>query len=59
MKTYTSGEKAGGFEDKAQQLETTCGKCGGLLVLRKVPQRAFYGCSHFPNCRFTKPIDSK
>ena len=30
-----------------------CPKCGGRLVLRNGRNGAFYGCSNYPNCRFT------
>ena len=32
-----------------------CPRCGGQLVLRKSKDgRTFYGCSNYPNCKFTK-----
>lgn len=30
-----------------------CPKCGGELVLRQGKYGPFYGCSNYPNCRFT------
>ena len=30
-----------------------CPKCGGKLVLRSGRYGSFYGCSNYPNCRFT------
>lgn len=33
-----------------------CPKCGGELRERKGKFGAFYGCSNFPECRFTKNI---
>ena len=30
-----------------------CPKCGGQLVLRKGKFGSFYGCSNYPNCKFT------
>ena len=30
-----------------------CPKCGGKLVLRHGKYGAFYGCSNYPDCRFT------
>ena len=30
-----------------------CPKCGGKLVLRNGKYGNFYGCSNYPNCRFT------
>ncbi|MBQ9265717.1 MAG: NERD domain-containing protein [Bacilli bacterium] len=33
-----------------------CPRCGGELVLRKGRNGNFYGCSNFPNCKFTKNI---
>lgn len=36
-----------------------CPRCGGKLVLRtnKKDGSQFYGCSNYPNCRFTKKIN--
>lgn len=31
-----------------------CPKCGGNLLLRKGKYGSFYGCSNYPNCRYTK-----
>lgn len=30
-----------------------CPKCGGQLMLRKGRYGSFYGCSNYPNCKFT------
>ena len=32
----------------------TCVKCGSPMVLKKGRRGAFYGCSSFPKCRYTK-----
>ena len=40
-------------EKKAQIKAGICPKCGGSLVQRKGRNGPFYGCSHFPACRFT------
>lgn len=42
----------------AQEVRTTiisgiCPKCGGHLVERNGKYGTFYGCSNYPNCRFT------
>jgi restriction system protein len=39
-----------------------CPKCGAELILRTAqkgpnPGQKFWGCSNFPKCRFTKPLD--
>lgn len=34
----------------------TCPRCGGQLVLRVWKRGAFYGCEHYPDCRYTKAI---
>lgn len=31
-----------------------CPRCGGKLVLRNGKNGRFYGCSNYPNCKFTK-----
>lgn len=37
-----------------KQLETCCPECGGELVLRSGKYGEFFGCSNYPECRFTK-----
>lgn len=32
-----------------------CPRCGKELVLRSGKFSKFYGCSNYPNCKFTKP----
>jgi restriction system protein len=39
-----------------------CPKCGGEMVMRTAkkgpnPGQKFWGCSNFPRCRYTKPIE--
>ena len=34
-----------------------CPKCGGNLVRRTGQYGAFYGCSNYPNCKYTKHIE--
>jgi|LSQX01.1.fsa_nt_gb ribosomal protein S27AE len=45
-------------EIKKAQLDienNICPRCGGSLVMRKSKDgNTFYGCSNYPNCRFTK-----
>ena len=36
------------------QLENKCPECGGELVLRKGKYGEFYGCSNYPECKFTR-----
>lgn len=36
----------------------TCPRCGGELVKRKGRFGAFFGCSNYPGCRYTKNIRS-
>ncbi len=46
------------IENINQTLEDTqngiCPRCGGQLVERKGQHGTFYGCSNYPNCKFTK-----
>lgn len=49
-------------EEKRQHIEdiqTKCPYCGGKLVLRKGKYGQFWGCSAYPRCRFTRPLDAK
>jgi hypothetical protein len=34
-----------------------CPSCGGKLVKRQGKYGEFYGCSNYPKCKFTKPIE--
>lgn len=38
-----------------------CEQCGGELVIRhnRSTGQPFYGCSRYPTCRFTRPIEAK
>ena len=33
-----------------------CPRCGAKLVLREGQHGSFYGCSNYPDCKFTKPV---
>jgi len=46
---------------KEPRLDNLCPKCGAELVLRTAqrgpnPGQKFWGCSNFPRCRYTKPV---
>lgn len=47
-------------EEKAKKQESVaagvCPKCGGSLVERSGKYGKFYGCSNYPNCKFTQKI---
>ncbi|ACX72583.1 DNA topoisomerase I [Methanocaldococcus vulcanius M7] len=36
-----------------------CPKCGAELILKKGVYGAFYGCSNYPKCKYTEPINKK
>ena len=36
-----------------------CPRCGGDLVLRSGKYGAFYGCSNYPDCTYTKKVGNK
>lgn len=53
-------EKQTQKSDQAGASGPPCPECkDGNLVLRKGKRGAFYGCSKFPKCRFTKPADNE
>ncbi len=35
-----------------------CPQCGGRLVIRQGKYGSFYGCSNYPNCKYTHPINA-
>ena len=41
------------------EFDNICPRCGGRLVVRNGRNGEFYGCSNYPNCRFTKNIDKR
>ena len=45
------------YEIRSQEAveDGRCPKCGGHLVLRNGKHGAFYGCSNYPNCKYTHP----
>lgn len=42
--------------ERARIQEGKCPRCGGELSKKKGRHGSFYGCSGFPNCRYTKRI---
>lgn len=51
----TEEEHIQGIKTKQENLEKRiCPRCGGKLILRKGEYGEFYGCSKYPNCKFTK-----
>lgn len=46
-------------KQKRKENSSLCPRCGGSLVLRSGQYGEFYGCSNFPNCRYTKKIRRK
>lgn len=41
------------------EFDNICPRCGGRLVVRNGRNGEFYGCSNYPNCKFTKNIDKR
>ncbi|MBO5790625.1 MAG: topoisomerase DNA-binding C4 zinc finger domain-containing protein, partial [Clostridia bacterium] len=39
---------------KAEIEQNICPRCGKPLVKRNGPKGSFWGCSGYPNCKFTK-----
>lgn len=40
-----------------ENIKTKCPSCGSDLVKRNGKYGAFWGCSAYPKCKFTRPID--
>ena len=51
-RAQSMGGDASGGGDSAP--EESCPNCGGVLVKRKGKFGAFWGCSSFPRCRYTR-----
>lgn len=45
--------------EKKRCVAETCPQCGAPLVIRWSKNGKFYGCSNFPRCKFTKPINNE
>ncbi len=39
---------------KVEETEKVCPKCGSKLVVREGKRGLFYGCSNFPQCKYTE-----
>jgi len=48
------------LEKKKDRYTPTCKKCGKKMVVRKKrkPKQAFWGCSSYPDCRYTEIMTS-
>jgi restriction system protein len=46
---------------KASAAAVRCEQCGSELVIRhnRSTRQAFYGCSRYPMCRFTRPMEAQ
>ena len=54
----TKGEHIENIHKMQAQIEQgICPRCGGNLVPRNGKSGLFYGCSNFPQCKFSKNID--
>jgi len=43
-------------DESRKEIDLRCPKCGGILVERDGKFGKFFGCSNYPNCKFTKKI---
>lgn len=44
------------LEERKDENDLICERCGSKLVLRKSAYGEFYGCSNYPKCKFIKKI---
>lgn len=44
---------------EVKEEDRICPKCGAKLILKKGVYGAFYGCSNYPKCKYTEPINKK
>jgi len=52
-------EKYGQIKKKVEKTRKKCPECGSFLVIRMGRFGKFYGCSAFPKCKYTAPIQNK
>ena len=44
------------LDGESKKCRRFCPNCGANLVLRDGEQEVFYGCSNFPNCKYTRSL---
>jgi len=47
------------YTEKFREKEELCPQCGGVLVKRSGKYGEFYGCSNFPQCRYTRKLENE
>lgn len=52
-KTHVKNLKQAARQTQATISAGICPKCGGQLIKRNGKYGSFYGCSNYPNCKFT------
>jgi len=52
-------QKTKEIKKQVEQTDKKCPKCGSILVIRMSRFGKFYGCSNYPKCKFTQPLDAK
>lgn len=53
LKQHKHNVRSQQYRSQRMTQQGICPKCGGQLVLRKGKYGSFYGCSNYPNCKFT------
>jgi ssDNA-binding Zn-finger/Zn-ribbon topoisomerase 1 len=48
-----TGDVKNMYKQTASSLQTACPKCNGQLALKTGRYGKFYGCSNYPDCRYT------
>lgn len=51
------GEIMNGNNKKPKANGPVCPKCGAVMIKRKGDKGLFYGCSNYPNCKGTRPVN--
>jgi len=47
------------IKSEVQKTEEICPLCGAPLLIKWSKYGAFYACSNYPNCKYTRPLDAK
>jgi len=53
------GEDTRPAKPRAQVTDLPCPQCGKPLVIRSSRRGPFYGCSGYPACRYTRPLEAE
>ncbi|GEN82865.1 DNA-binding protein [Sporosarcina luteola] len=58
MRTWTQRSK-NTSQQESSVMNAACPKCSGILTLKSGRYGTFYGCSNYPDCRYTEKVEDE